>query len=427
MYAAASSTQRSTAVVGPTRAGEASPQRCAAAAAELGLGAPQRRCPASKYEPHTRNEHTPTNTNSRPYFPAVIRGNLDEVLRVEICSGSPINLVKQSTAEALGLEIVVDDFGYDDYVDAPQSFVFPSGVVGLSCFTLVHKGYKLWFDGFVIEDEVGLGNGMDYMYVDILAGAPFMEQNDVSVRPSRHRITFGDSEVFTYGNYVSQTTCVVSPPRPSTSVSVTENECVNQHETDTEFIHTIHVHNEHSEMVTDHDHVHETECEHDELHAVKHLVETECVNSRDNIEHDHHCDVKVIECEHEVHAVKHHVETECATNRDDIEHDRHHDVKVIERTFPDNENVMETECEFIEIEMECSHVEQKIECHFNTHQDTGCDGADIPHCQMVCFGLSDSAQGVGESEFEHSSTACEHHDNAAACEHCPESGGYRVF
>ena len=91
------------------------------------------------------------------------------------------------------------------------------------------------FDGFVIEDDVGLV--LDDMHVDILAGAPFMEQNDISVRPSKHRITFGDREVFTYGGYVSQTTCVVSPP----SMSVTENECVDdQHETDTEFIHTIH-------------------------------------------------------------------------------------------------------------------------------------------------------------------------------------------
>ena len=137
-------------------------------------------------------------------------------------------------------------------------------------------------------------------------------------------------------------------------------------------------------MVTDHDH--ETECEHDE-----------------------------------VHAVEHHVETECVSNRDDSEHDCHHDVKVIKRTFPDNENVIESECEFIEIEMECSHVEQRIDCHFNAPKETGCDGADFPRCQTVCFGLPDSAQGINESESEHTQIACEHHENAAACEHCPES------
>ena len=128
---------------------EVCPQRCRAATAKL--EASQRRCPASNYEPLPRNEYTSTNTNNthvtigRPYFPAVIRGNLDQVLRVEICSGSPINLVKHSTAEALGLDIVVDDFGYEDYVDAPQSFVFPLGVVGLSCFTTRPQGIQIVF------------------------------------------------------------------------------------------------------------------------------------------------------------------------------------------------------------------------------------------------------------------------------------------
>ena len=120
-------------------------------------------------------------------------------MRVEICSGFPINLVKQSTAEALGLDIVVDDFGYDDYIDAPQSFVFP--LVGWSCFTLFHKvkGYKLWFDGFVIEDDVGLG--MDDMYPgrSSLHGA---ERRFRQTLQAPH-YTFGDGKVFTYGEYTS--------------------------------------------------------------------------------------------------------------------------------------------------------------------------------------------------------------------------------
>ena len=106
-----------------------------------------------------------------------------------------------------------------------HSFVFPSGIVGLSCFTLVHKEYELWFDGFVIADDVDLV--MD-MHVEILAGAPFMEQNDVAVGPSKHRITFGDSEVFTYGGSVSVNTksCVDSPK----DTCMTENECMTKNE-----------------------------------------------------------------------------------------------------------------------------------------------------------------------------------------------------
>ena len=113
--------------------------------------------------------------------------------------------MRESTADVLGLEIVVDHFGYDDYVDANQSFALPSGIVGLSCFMLFHHGSELWFDGFVVDDTV-----MDNLHVDdVVAGAPFMEQNDVSVRPSKHTIQFGDDYLFTYG----------------TSVAASESEC----------------------------------------------------------------------------------------------------------------------------------------------------------------------------------------------------------
>ena len=103
--------------------------------------------------------------------------------------------MRESTAEVFGLDIVVDDFGYDDYVDSNQSFALPSGIVGLSSFMLFHHGSELWFDGFVVDDTV-----LDNLHVDdVVAGAPFMEQNDVSVRPSKRTIQFGDDYLFTYG------------------------------------------------------------------------------------------------------------------------------------------------------------------------------------------------------------------------------------
>ena len=66
-------------------------------------------------------------------------------------------------------------------------------VVGLTAFTLHRNGFELWFDGMVMKDKS--------MNDDLLvAGAPFMEANDVSVRPSRYVITFSDGSVFTYGS-----------------------------------------------------------------------------------------------------------------------------------------------------------------------------------------------------------------------------------
>ena len=180
------STQRcALTVAGPAPASAASIQRCAVAPAET----PKRGCPAGNEPIQTHQSR-----KASPCFPASVKGTYDSVLQVEIRSGSAFNLVRESTAEVFGLEIVVDDFGYDDYVDANQSFALPPGIVGLSCFTLVHHGSELWFDGFVVDDTV-----LDNLHVDdVVAGAPFMEQNDVSVRPSKRTIQFGDDYLFTY-------------------------------------------------------------------------------------------------------------------------------------------------------------------------------------------------------------------------------------
>ena len=190
MYAAAS-TQRSTAVVGPTRAGVASTQRSAAATAE----APNRWCPATN-KPIVTSCQTGNTVNTPPRFPAVSRGGYCPPLQVEVRSGSPVSFVRESTAEACGFEIVIDEFGYDDYVEVDQPFELPPGIVGLSCFMLIHDGYELCFDGFVIDDDSF--DTMAHTDVDILAGASFMESNDVAVRPSRHRIMFGDRLVYPY-------------------------------------------------------------------------------------------------------------------------------------------------------------------------------------------------------------------------------------
>ena len=126
-----------------------------------------------------------------PCFPAVVIGDFEQVIMVELHSGSSVNLIKESTVEELCLDIVVGDF--DRYIDADESFVLPPDIVGLTCFPLRHGGYDLQYDGFVVADHV-LSN-----HADILVGAPFMELNDVSVRPSKQRIMFGDDFMFSYG------------------------------------------------------------------------------------------------------------------------------------------------------------------------------------------------------------------------------------
>ena len=113
----AASTKRCTAAAEPTRAGVASTQRSAASTAET----PKRWCPATN-EPIVTSCRT---GNTPPRFPAVSRGGYSPPLLVELRSGSPISLVRESTTEACGFEIVIDEFGYDDYVEVDQPFDIP--------------------------------------------------------------------------------------------------------------------------------------------------------------------------------------------------------------------------------------------------------------------------------------------------------------
>ena len=52
-------------------------------------------------------------------------------------------------------------------------------------------------------------NGVEYVFhglvvksldVEVLAGTPFMEVNDISVRPAKHQVIFGNGRSFTYGS-----------------------------------------------------------------------------------------------------------------------------------------------------------------------------------------------------------------------------------
>ena len=180
----------------------ASMQRCALAVAEsTGTASKQRRAPAAaeapkRWCPVAGDPIATRSRNETPCFPAFVN-ECDCILQVEVRSGCTINMVSESTAEELGLEIVIDEFGYEDYIDSAQVFpISQSGIIGLSCFTMIHNDCQLWFDGFVVADDV-----LKNSHMNVVAGAPFMEQNDVCIRPSKHIITFGDyGVVFSYGN-----------------------------------------------------------------------------------------------------------------------------------------------------------------------------------------------------------------------------------
>ena len=53
------------------------------------------------------------------------------------------------------------------------------------------RGDKVFnFEGLVVED----------LDVDILAGTPFMESNDITVRPAKRQVILGDGTIYVYGS-----------------------------------------------------------------------------------------------------------------------------------------------------------------------------------------------------------------------------------
>ena len=72
----------------------------------------------------------------------------------------------------------------------------PLNVTAETKFLLTRDGIKFTFEGLVVEN----------LDVDILAGTPFMEANDISFRPAKCQVTLGEGATYTYGSN-SQSTC----------------------------------------------------------------------------------------------------------------------------------------------------------------------------------------------------------------------------
>ena len=173
--------------------------------------APTQRCPDTAL-PRPYPPDIPA--SSPPYFHAT-HGN--ENVTVEIRSGSGLNLINESTAESLGLEIIIDEGMINDYPDCDKMHQHrydinsADDIIGLTSFSLYRGGLELLFEGLVVDDKC--------IDTDIIAGAPFMESNDLFVRPARHLITFSDDSVFTYG-------CRQGDTREAASATICSSDCI---------------------------------------------------------------------------------------------------------------------------------------------------------------------------------------------------------
>ena len=126
------------------------------------------------------------NVRASPLFRTFYEHN---PLIITIDTGAETNLIRESTANSINCPVFPSS-----QVAFQADGKTPLNVKGETHVTLTRDGLEFSFSGLIIDD------------VDILAGVPFMEENDVSVRPKRKLISVGDSHHFSYRNSVPSCT-----------------------------------------------------------------------------------------------------------------------------------------------------------------------------------------------------------------------------
>jgi hypothetical protein len=126
---------------------------------------------------------------------------------VTLDTGATGNMVRLSTA--LGFHInKTSQSAHQADVSSPLN------VIGETTATFSREDKTLHFEGLIVE----------HLDVDILAGTPFMESNDIAIRPARHQISLEDGTLVHYGSttdtkgeHTIRRACILrAPPTPTT-------------------------------------------------------------------------------------------------------------------------------------------------------------------------------------------------------------------
>lgn len=130
------------------------------------------------------------NITASPYFYTYFRHH---PLKVTLDTGAETNMIKLSTATYIGVK-----FEKSSQVAVQADGRTPLKIVAEAHFILHRGGHNLKLDALIVEN----------LDVDVLGGIPFMELNDISVRPAKHEIVIekqsGTSETISYGHNVSE-------------------------------------------------------------------------------------------------------------------------------------------------------------------------------------------------------------------------------
>lgn len=106
-------------------------------------------------------------------------------LRLTIDSGATGNMIRGSVAHRIGATIKKTSQSAQQ-ADGSS----PLNVVGETKLCLICEDHEFTLDALVIEN----------LDVEVLAGTPFMEQNDIAIRPAKHEISFRDGSSYIYGS-----------------------------------------------------------------------------------------------------------------------------------------------------------------------------------------------------------------------------------
>ena len=115
-----------------------------------------------------------------PYIDAFYQHH---AVRLTIDSGATGNMIKFSVAQRLHAKITKTT------QSAHQADgLSPLHVVGETRFDLKHGKHELYFEGLVVDN----------LETEILVGIPFMERNDITIRPSKHQVILADGTSYNY-------------------------------------------------------------------------------------------------------------------------------------------------------------------------------------------------------------------------------------
>ena len=130
-------------------------------------------------------------------------------VRITIDSGATGNMIRHTVVQRLGCRVTPSSQSVHQ-ADASS----PLHVVGETRLSFTREHRTFTFEGLVVEnpDE------------DVLAGTPFMETNDIAVRPAKRQVILGDGSIHNYGSHQpaavsSAARCAIvlrSPPSSTT-------------------------------------------------------------------------------------------------------------------------------------------------------------------------------------------------------------------